>query len=258
MDDIISGSYWTQAYCEKEKLDYEEQNESFFDLLQTAINAHCGEKIALYIHGDTVDSEFEEIELQDLMPIEKVILDSEKVAPRSMLDFLYVNEIILGGNIRSIASGAFAQRRSPYIPRLKAINVIDPQEEGYYSCDGVLLYRDSIHDKLVKVPSGNMLSSYTIPGREKRLMLINGDAFEDAFFLNEIVIECPCLIPPDAFAHAPYLRRVVFRGNGIMSSFLEEDFVNDLEGDYDIVVPMNAHGIIRYAHTHGGRLLFSE
>lgn len=29
MDDIISGSYWTQAYCEKEKLDYEEQNESF-------------------------------------------------------------------------------------------------------------------------------------------------------------------------------------------------------------------------------------
>lgn len=49
MDDIISGSYWTQAYCEKEKLDYEEQNESFFDLLQTAINAHCGEKIALYI-----------------------------------------------------------------------------------------------------------------------------------------------------------------------------------------------------------------
>lgn len=60
MDDIISGSYWTQAYCEKEKLDYEEQNESFFDLLQTAINAHCGEKIALYIHGDTVDSEFEE------------------------------------------------------------------------------------------------------------------------------------------------------------------------------------------------------
>ena len=23
MNDIISGSYWTQAYCEKEKLDYE-------------------------------------------------------------------------------------------------------------------------------------------------------------------------------------------------------------------------------------------
>lgn len=89
-------------------------------------------------------------------------------------------------------------------------------------------------------------------------MLINGDAFEDAFFLNEIVIECPCLIPPDAFAHAPHLRRVVFRGNGVMSSFLEEDFVNNLEGDYDIVVPMNARGIIRYAHTHGGRLLFSE
>lgn len=88
------------------------------------------------------------------MPIEKVIFDSEKVAPRSMLDFLWVNEVILGGNIRSIASGAFAQRRSPYIPRLKAVNVIDPQEEGYYSCDGVLLYRDSIHDKLVKFPSG--------------------------------------------------------------------------------------------------------
>lgn len=167
MNDIISGSYWTQAYCEKEKLDYEEQNESFFDLLQAAISAHCGEKIALYIHGDPVDSEFEEIELQDLMPIEKVIFDSEKVAPRSMLDFLWVNEVILGANIRSIASGAFAQRRSPYIPRLKAINVIDPQEEGYYSCDGVLLYRDSIHDKLVKFPSGKMLSSYTIPGREK-------------------------------------------------------------------------------------------
>ena len=258
MNDIISGSYWTQAYCEKEKLDYEEQNESFFDLLQAAISAHCGEKIALYIHGDPVDSEFEEIELQDLMPIEKVILDSEKVAPRSMLDFLWVNEVILGGNIRSIASGAFAQRRSPYIPRLKAINVIDPQEEGYYSHDGVLLYRDSVHDKLVKFPPGKMLSSYTIPGKEKRLMLINGDAFEDAFFLNEIVIECPCLIPPDAFAHAPYLRRVVFRGNGVMSSFLEDDFVNDLEGDYDIVVPMNARGIIRYAHTHGGHLLFSE
>ena len=258
MNGIISGSYWTQVYCEREKLDYEEQNKSFFDLLQAAISAHCGEKIALYIHGDPVDSEFEEIELQDLMPIEKVIFDSEKVAPRSMLDFLWVNEVILGGNIRSIASGAFAQRRSPYIPRLKAINVIDPQEEGYYSCDGVLLYRDSIHDKFVKFPSGKMLSSYTIPGREKRLMLINGDAFEDAFFLNEIVIECPCLIPPDAFAHAPHLRQVVFRGNGVMSSFLEEDFVNNLEGDYDIVVPMNAHGIIRYAHTHGGRLLFSE
>lgn len=48
MNDIISGSYWTQAYCEKEKLDYEEQNESFFDLLQAAISTHCGEKIALY------------------------------------------------------------------------------------------------------------------------------------------------------------------------------------------------------------------
>lgn len=125
MNGIISGSYWTQVYCEKEKLDYEEQNKSFFDLLQAAISAHCGEKIALYIHGDPVDSEFEEIELQDLMPIEKVIFDSEKVAPRSMLDFLWVNEVILGGNIRSIASGAFAQRRSPYIPRLKAVNVID-------------------------------------------------------------------------------------------------------------------------------------
>lgn len=139
MNDIISGSYWTQAYCEKEKLDYEEQNNSFFDLLQTAINPRRGEKIALYIHGDTVDSEFEEIELQDLMPIEKVIFDSEKVAPRSMLNFLWVNEVILEGNVRSIASGAFTQRWSPYIPNLKTINVIDPQEEGYYSRDGVLL-----------------------------------------------------------------------------------------------------------------------
>ena len=86
-----------------------------------------------------------------------------------------------------------------------------------------------------------MFSSYTIPGKEKRLMLINGDAFEDAFFLNEIVIECPCLIPPDAFAHAPHLRRVVFRGNGVMSSFLEEDFVNDLEGDYIMYEVFPAH-----------------
>lgn len=56
---------------------------------------------------------------------------------------------------------------------------------------------------LIKFPAGKRKPTYLIPTLTHRLTLISKDAFEDAFLVNKIVIDSPCLIHPQCLCWNP-------------------------------------------------------
>lgn len=107
--------------------------------------------IALVIHGERSDCEFEALDFECLA-VERVIFQNiEKLESKCIFELPGVKEVFLSSGISAVSEDEFTQRFASSIPKLEWIHILDAAENklNFFSSDGMLFYRDGMRNVLI-------------------------------------------------------------------------------------------------------------